>query len=427
MEQPESVYFETYGCAANQNNTELMEGILRQSGLNITSNKEIADILVINTCIVKGPTEKKMERRIKELKKEGKPIIVAGCMSQARTNRLEGEDVYLLGIDHIKDIAKLVKSIYFGDYESEKFLFRRKEKKVMQPKISSNKIIGITQIAQGCVGNCSYCVTKLAKKDLFSFPKSKIIRSIKDDLNHCREVWITSQDNAAYGLDKGERTLPELLEEILKIKGKYRVRLGMSNPDNILPILDRLIDVYRDKRMYKFLHIPVQSGSNRILKRMNRKYETEDFFKIVNRFRKEFPQISIATDLIAGYPGETGEDFEKSLNLINKLQPEILNVSRYWGRKGTRAAREKQIPHKIRKERAKKLMKTFKDKLKKNHKEEAGKEYEVLVNEKKKKKFLARTNNYKLVKIETNKEILGNFINVKIIGARRNHLVGRIV
>jgi len=363
MEEPKFIYFETYGCTANQNNTEIMKGLVRQAGLEITNNPDIADILVINTCIVKGPTEKKIERRISDLikiNKSNKPIIIAGCMPEVRADRLQKKNLYLLGTHHAKDITKLIRKVIDNRYEQEEFLALKNEEKICQPKIPQKRKIGITQISEGCLGSCTFCITKFAKGRLFSYSQEKIIRNIQQDLNAgCKEIWITSQDNSSYGIDFGKRKLPELMKEILKLKGRFKIRLGMMNPENVLPILPELTEIYQDKKMKKFLHLPAQSGSNKILKLMNRKYTIEDFLKIIEKFRKEIPELILSTDIIVGFPGESEKDFNQTINLLKKIKPEVLNLSRYWQMKGTKAANMKQILPEISKQRAKKLIEIY--------------------------------------------------------------------
>jgi MiaB-like tRNA modifying enzyme len=360
--EPKFIYFESYGCCANQNNAEIMKGLVRQTGLELTSNPDIADLLVLNTCIVKEPTEKKIERRISDLRKLNKPIIIAGCMPEVRQEKLREKNLYLLGAHHIKDITKLIRKIYEGKYDEEEFLSLKYEEKLCLPKISSRKEIGITQILEGCLGNCSFCLVKLTKHKLFSYPEEKILENIERDLKSgAKEIWLTSQDNASYGLDEGKRLLPTLMKKFLNLRGRFKIRLGMMNPENVLPILPQLIKIYKHEKMKPFLHLPLQSGSDKILKKMNRRYKASDFLFIVEKFRKEIPDLFLSTDIIVGFPGETEEDFEKSLEIIRKIRPQQLNLSRYWAMKGTDAAEMKQVSIETAKSRARKLMQVYRE------------------------------------------------------------------
>lgn len=363
MQEPKFIYFETYGCTANQNNTEIMKGLVLQSGLELTNNLEIADLLVINTCIVKEPTEKKIERRISDLRKQypKKPIIIAGCMPEVRADRLQQDNLYLLGTHHIKDICKLIRKIYEEKYNEEEFLLEKNEEKLCLSKISSKKKVGITQISEGCLGNCNFCIVKLAKHKLFSYPQEKIIENIKNDLKSgAKEIWITSQDNANYGFENGKQKLPQLMKKILELKGNFQVRIGMMNPANVFPILDELIEIYKHKKIKKFLHLPLQSGSDSVLKKMNRKYKVQDFVFIVDKFRKEIPDLELWTDIIVGFPEETEKDFQETLKIIKKIKPQQLNLSRYWAIKGTEAATLQQLKPEIIKKRIKKLVEVYK-------------------------------------------------------------------
>ena len=416
---------ESYGCSANQNNSEILRGKLVEAGLELTENPEIADILILNTCIVKGPTENRMKGRIIELEKLNKPLIITGCMPEVR--KLGGKNIFLLGINHITEINKLIRRILENKYKEKEFLAINKEIKLNCSKINQNKLIGITQISEGCLGNCNFCITKLVKKDLFSYPEEKIIENIKSDLSRgCKEIWITSQDNAAYGLDSGTN-LPNLLKKILNLDSSFKLRLGMMNPNNVFPILDKLIEIYKNKKMYKFLHIPIQSGSNKILKLMNRKYKIQDFLKIISKFRKEIPGITISTDIISGYPSESEENHQETCRLIRKTNPDVFNLTRFWAMPGTLAAREKQIESRIARKRTLEIQKLhLKSALEENKKLE-GKEIEVFVNEQQGTSCFSRTDSYKIVILKSEKNILGKIIKVKIKQAFPHYLLGEII
>ncbi|MFH1500409.1 MAG: tRNA (N(6)-L-threonylcarbamoyladenosine(37)-C(2))-methylthiotransferase [archaeon] len=420
------IYIETYGCSANQNNTEILLGQLKSAGLEITSNEKIADLLIINTCIVKGPTENKIKRRISDLQKLGKPLIVAGCMPSVR--KLHGTNTYPLGIDHTKSILNLIRDISVGRYSEKKYLSKRHEEKLCMPKISYRKKIGITQISEGCLGNCNYCLTKLVKGSLFSYSEEKILKNIQSDVKSgCKEIWITSQDNAAYGLDSGKNQLVHLLKKILEIKGKFKLRLGMMNPNNILPILDELVEIYKHEKMYKFLHLPIQSGSDKILKSMNRQYKVKDFLKIVEKFKSEFPSMTLATDVIVAYPSETEEDFTKSLNLIKRVCPDIINISKYWPMKKTKAAELAQVDVKIAKKRALETQKLHLKIALENNQKLINTEKKALVNEQEGSNCLARTSDYKLVVIKSKEVLLGKTVTVKIISTRSHYLIAKLI
>ena len=421
------IYLETYGCSANLNNAEIIRGLITQAGLDLVTNEKLAELIILNTCIVKSPTENKIKSRIIELEKLNKPIIITGCMPDVRFRELQRKNIYLLSNKNIKQICNLIKSIQDSSYNQNKFLIQRAETKLNLAKINENKKIGITQISEGCLGECNYCITRFAKGKLFSYSQEDIIKNIEQDIkNGCKEIWITSQDNASYGLDDKNYKLPDLLKRILEIEGKFRIRLGMMNPNNILPILSTLIEIYQDNKMYKYLHIPIQSASNKILKSMNRFYKKEDFLKIVKEFKSKIPEISIATDVIVGYPGETEKDFIETYKLIESIQPDQLNVNRYWAIKGTKAALEKQTSSEISKKRAEKLMKLYSRSIRESNKRLLNSIQKSLVYDHFNNHYLARTQNYKLVTFKSEKNLLGKIVNLKIIKTEQNHLVGAI-
>ncbi|MBU0536072.1 MAG: tRNA (N(6)-L-threonylcarbamoyladenosine(37)-C(2))-methylthiotransferase [Nanoarchaeota archaeon] len=412
-----NIYIENYGCSANRSNAEIMAGLLEKAGCIMVSDEKNADLIIINTCIVKGPTENNALKRIKAVQDSGKPLIVSGCMPEAEQDILKdaAPDAVLVGPQHIRDIAKAVDILVNGKKHRD-FVGEQHEIKLCLPKHRYNPVIDIVQISEGCDGACTYCITRLAKGKLFSYPAEKIIAEIRSALdNGCKEIWLTSQDLASY-----EHGLPDLLEDIGQLPGKFFVRLGMMNPDKVLPMLDELIDVFKSKKIFKFIHIPVQSGNDEILKKMNRRYSVDDFRKIVSKFRKAFPKITIATDIICGFPGETDAQFQDSLDLIKEIKPEVLNRSRFWPRPGTPAEKMKdQVHGRITKQRSQELEKVHIELAEKKNKKLIGWEGKVLVDEKGKKgtgTFVARNEFYRPVVIKPGKKKinLGDFIDVKI-------------
>lgn len=426
------VYFETYGCTANQNSSEIMKGLVRQAGLNLTENFDFSELIIINSCIVKTPTQEKIRRKIQDiLEKTDKKIILAGCFSRFAKDIFQeylGTRFFLLDTSQIKNIAELIKDISTNSYYSDKYLKQRNETKILAPKIPQNKIIGINQISEGCSGECSYCIVRSAKGKLFSYPKDKILESIQNDVNSgCREIWITSQDNASYGNENNIFLLPELLKKILEIPGKFQVRVGMMNPNNVLKILPELIEIYKSPKMFKFLHLPIQSGSNKILKEMNRKYSREDILKIISEFKKEIPDITISTDIIVGYPTETDEDWKQTIELIKEIKPEILNRSNFCSIQGTRAEKLQVLEPEIINSRATELMKLHLEICKKNQEDYLNKELQVLVDEKGfENTWLGRTNNYKLVAVQSKEKLFGKQVKVKIKKTSPHYLVGEV-
>lgn len=426
----------TYGCTANQNNSEILVGLLTQSGYQLTNNPKIADILIINTCIVKQKTENKIKRKIQDLAKlySKKLLIITGCMPETDTKSIKqlAPNSIQLGTHHFKDIIKLIKNFNekkLTDKRQESYLDYRNEEKLLTPKLPFNKLISITQISEGCLGNCTYCKARLAKGKLFSYDIDKIVKSVENDLsNAAKEVWLTSQDLASYGLDKHNKSqLPELLKKILNLKHNFKLRLGMMNPNCLYPILDELINIYKNKKMYKFLHIPIQSASNKILEDMNRKYKIEQAEQIINKFKQEIPDITIATDIITGYPTESSEDYLKNLQFINKYKPDVLNLSKFSSHKDTQASKLKPFPINIINKRTSELMKVHRETAYNNKKRFINKTLKAFVNKKLEEGlYEARDDNYNIVLIESKENILGKNLKVKINQIGVHHMLGEM-
>jgi len=448
------IYIQTFGCTANQNNSEILAGILKSAGYEITNNQDIADIIILNTCIVKQKTEDKIKRKIQDLKKQkNKLIIITGCMPETDAKVIQqlNNKAILLGTHHMRDISNLIKDYQDNKLKDKKYLDYQREEKLNLPKLPINKLISICQISEGCLGNCSYCKTKLAKGKLFSYSEQDIIKTIESDLKQgAKEVWITSQDNANYGLDQfslsyqnksvhksrlslpmqkryqnGKQKLPELLKKILNLNHKFKLRLGMMDPNNIIPILDELIEIYKYPKMYKFLHIPIQSASNKILKHMNRLYTIEQAEQIIKKFKQEIPNITISTDIIVGYPTETKQDHKQNLDFIKKIKPDVFNLSKFSSHKQTSAGKLKPLLIKTIHKRAKELMDEHRKTALQNKKKFLNKTIKVFVNKKiSENLFEARDENYNIVLINSKDNLLGKNIKVKIKNIGVHHIIG---
>ncbi|MEM7819275.1 MAG: tRNA (N(6)-L-threonylcarbamoyladenosine(37)-C(2))-methylthiotransferase [Candidatus Aenigmatarchaeota archaeon] len=425
-----NIYIETYGCSNNIAESQIMAGLLTRSGFSVINDIENADIIIVNTCSVKSTTEQKILYRIKHLREKypKKKMIITGCMPESEYDIVKSfvPNASFVGTHHITYIAKAVKS----EMENKhiELLGKIKKEKLCLPKIRENNAIDIVPISSGCSSYCSYCSTKLAKGDLFSYSGEKIIEEIKiAKSDGCKEFWLTSQDCGCYGLDKNTN-ITELLKNIIKnVSGKYFLRIGMMNPQNIMKFIPELIDVFKDEHVFKFIHLPVQSGSDKILKLMNRGYTINDFKHIINEFRKEIPEITLWTDIIVGFPSEDEEDFNKSVELIKEIKPDFVNISTFGPRPGTKAAKMKQILTNIKKERTRILTKIVdKISLEKN-KKWVGWKGEVIIDEYKKerKNFIARNFAYKPIVLHGNFKI-GDFVNAKIISASKTYLVGEV-
>ena len=414
------VYLEVYGCTANKSDLCLVKSELKKNGHKIVSNAENADVIVILTCTVIDTTEQRMLSRLRFFKKSNKKIIVSGCMASAQKDQVKTilPDSILLPpkfIYHINDVL------------NENFdKFKNREKTEFAK--TYDEFAAPIMIAEGCMLSCSYCITSIARGKLRSYPMDGIIKDVKSALDQgCKEIQLTAQDTASYGLDSGYE-LGELLEKVCDFQDDFFVRVGMMNPFTAMKNDNSIIKAYKNPKIYKFLHLPVQSGDNIILEKMNRKYTVEDFLSIVKKFRNEFPEITISTDIIVGFPTETDNQFLHSVDLLKKVEPDITNITRFSARPNTAAKKlNGRVPTEIVKQRSVVLTDICKKISKKKNKKLVGKNFKVLVTKTREDKtHTGRTENYKPVLIREDVKI-GDIVDMKITGASSTHLYGKLI
>jgi MiaB-like tRNA modifying enzyme len=415
-----NVYLEVYGCTANKSDASLILGLLKEKRHEIVKKIDDADVLIILTCTVIGTTEQRMLSRLRAFKKTGKKVVVAGCMTSVQSELVKSivPDAKLLPPQYSHHIIDLLEGKRVSFIAKNKTRFSKYFDELAAP-------IGI---AEGCMFSCSYCITSLARGKLKSYPINEITEDVCSALKQgCKEIQLTAQDTGSYGLDSGHN-LGELLSSICKIKGEYRIRVGMMNPYTAMKNIDSIIRAYDNPKIYKFAHLPVQSGDNDILRKMNRKYTVDDFLEITKRFRKKYPDITISTDVIVGFPTETDEQFNRTIDLIKDVNPDIVNITRYSARPGTKAkALKGRIKTDVAKERSKILAELCGNISKENNQILIGRKYNVLIAEKgKRNTFVGITENYKHVVIKENVNI-GEKKRVEITDATVTHLVGNLI
>jgi len=421
------IYFQTHGCSTNQSESEVMMGLLKKANFNIVKEPEQADILTINICTVKG--EETAIREIRKLHESfpAKKLIVAGCITKTilKQARQIKEDISFISTHNIKSIVDVVEEV-INDNNLEA-TGQDEYKKINLPKIRKNPAIGIIPILNGCANYCTYCSVKYVKGKLLSYQENDIRREALRCIDEgCKELWVTSQDNAAYMLEKEEISkLPALLNELINIDGKFLIRVGMMNPYHLLDILPQTIEVFKSNKIFKFLHVPVQSGNNEILKLMKRNYTIDDFKEIINKFRKDIPNLTVSTDIIVGFPTETEQQFNDSLNLVKEISPDVLNISRFQSRPGTEAAKlQNHIDGGTTKERSRILTDIFTNISRINNEKWLNWQGEVLIDEKgKQDTWIGRNLAYKPVIVRGNVK-LGDFVKVRIESATPYDLRG---
>ncbi len=404
------VYIETYGCALNRGDSAIMATVLSERGHEITENLNEAQVAIINTCAVRLETEERMKQRIRELRRTGKRLVVAGCLAGAlpATVSALAPEASILGPQAVERIAEVVES-------PERQVILEGTKAVKVPRVFEGKIF-IVPIADGCAGECSFCITKLARRKLRSYPMREIVEAVKEAVaKGAVEVELTAQDTAAYGLDLGgEVRLPDLVEEVAEIEGNFMVRVGMMTPEQAMSTVDGLVEALNMEKVYKFVHLPVQSGSDKVLKLMNRKYTIDEYKRLVKELRSKVPGLSVATDIIVGHPGEDEEDFQQTLDLMKELRFERIHLAMYSIRPNTVSAGLPQVPDSVKKERMKTAMGLYESIAYDIHSEYVGKTVEVLTTELGRKgSVIGRLRNYIPVVVK-NESSLGNWVKVVI-------------
>jgi MiaB-like tRNA modifying enzyme len=394
-----TIWFEGYGCTANQGETIEMRDHANQLGHEIASNSDLAETVVLGTCTVIESTQNKMERRISELMDQGKKVIVSGCMATA--------DAKILGSKFPN--APLVSP---GDIDGLGDLIGRGGCK---PEKLESPLATILPISSGCLGRCTYCATLRARGRVTSRSINDIFFKAQYAIDSgSKELLLTSQDNGAFGADS-ETSLELLLNELSHLDGDFRLRVGMLNPMLVAGRSDSMAKAWGNSRTYKFIHLPIQSGSQKILDSMLRDHTLEDFWEVVETFRKYYPEMMIITDIITGFPGETDDDHQQTIDLLNRLLPDLVNLTRFSPRRGTPAAGYKKVNSNTIKSRSRELTELRKKLGAKSFKRFVGRKTSVLTVENRKKgSTLCRDDNYRPIIVK--KELpLGQSYDVEIV------------
>ena len=407
--------------------SEFIAGCLRSHGYSIASSIEEAEIVIFNTCAVKKPTEDKIISAIKTVPKDRK-IIVTGCLVMVNLNRILGE----VRVDGVigpfpgSAIVDVVREVERGDRPT--ILRNDFKPPLTTPRIPISPIIRVIPIAYGCLGECTYCCEKLAAGRLRSYSIDEVTNAVKEAISEgALEVWLSSHDCGCYGYDIGVN-LGDLLREVVSIGGGFYVRIGMMSPDMAIKIVDELIEAYRSGKVFRFIHIPVQSGDDHVLRLMGRRYTVNDFRWLINKLRKNIPDITIVTDIICGFPGETDDAFENSIKLIKEVEPDFVNVSKFGSRPGTPAAKMRKLPTRIIKERSRIMSRIAIDIAARRNMKWVGWIGNIIVDEEGRDgTVMGRNYTYKPIVVSGGRELIGRIVKVEIVDAVSTHLKGVLI
>ncbi|MFM5882686.1 MULTISPECIES: tRNA (N(6)-L-threonylcarbamoyladenosine(37)-C(2))-methylthiotransferase [Methanobrevibacter] len=422
------VYIESYGCTFNKADGQIIAGNLQENDIDIVGSMEEADVIIVNTCYVKLPTENKVTYRIQKLQNDfpDKKIIVGGCMVEIDPEKLDkvAPNASWIGPHQLNKSAEVVKSTYCGEVVRESGF--SKESKVDVPKVMDDSLIHIIQICEGCLGACTFCCTRFARGPLNSYPIEDIKEEARKAIEQgACEIQLTAQDTAAFGKDSGEK-LSDLIKEVANLDGDFRIRVGMMHPKNILNDVDEIIDAMKHPKVYNFIHLPIQSGSDKVLSDMRRGHSVNQYLDIVSKFKSEIPSLTLAVDIIVGYPTESEEDFNLTVELLEKIKPSLIHLSKYQHRKGAVSSSLPEIPHETMKRRSKFLSEIKSKITEEENKELVNSNQKVLVIEKGSKGgFIAKTNSY--IPVIVDNVSLGTFVDVKITDATATYLKSELL
>lgn len=436
------VYIETMGCQMNKSDTERMLGILSHFDYEETKTQEDADLLIVNTCSIRQLSEDKAFSQLgvwgKWKKHKNIKIGITGCVAQQKARKVFSRAPYVdfvLGTHKIYSLPDVIKRVEAGERvcecEETNLPSTNEEGFPIKRVKSTNAWINITE---GCNNFCTYCIVPYTRGRERSRLPEVIIKEVKDALaDGFKEITLLGQNVDSYGKDFNDKNyrLAQLLKEINSIEGNFRIRFVTSYPTDIT---DELIETARDlDKVCEYFHIPMQSGSSRVLKAMNRRYDRETYAKIVEKVRKMVPDVTITSDFIAGFPGETEEEFVETLTAIDEFELDYSNVAAYSPREKTVAAKwvDKFIPEDVKDERFQRLNKKVQENCLKSNLKYVGREMEVLVENfyehKGKMINTGKTRNFKTVHIPYDKDLTGEFVTVKISGAKTWYLKGEVV
>jgi len=481
------VYLESFGCSASQASAEIMKASIGRLGHEVLdfNTSDQAEIYICNSCTVKYTTEQKILHKLRSMNEKGVEVIVSGCMPEVQLEDIlhANPEAHILGINAISRLGELLSiieqrekqgiigntGIKFGSSELIGFL--------NVPRERSNPNIHICQISQGCSFACSYCIVKSARGELRSFSPEEILQDIRSAVaDGCREIWLTSQDDGQYGMDFNKKItkrgpysdsdsdsdplsdldsssesnsdsyfrnmnvdnnsgielrgvrLPELLRMISATPGDFKVRVGMMNPFSVLPILDDLIDAFDSEKVFKLLHLPIQSASHAVLKKMNRMHKMDAVDIIIEKFRSRFEDFSLFTDIIVGFCDETDENFQETVDWIKKYRPEKVNISRYSPRPHTKAFTFRNLDSRIAVQRSRELHKVCEQVKLESKKETLGWQGKAFVSKYTELgDLLTRTDSYRPVVIKDSKLRPGQSVNIEITSAKPGYFLGRLI
>ena len=438
----------TFGCQMNARDSEKLAGVLEEKGYKEIDDENSADIVIFNTCTVRENANQKLYGHIGQLKSsymqnKNKIIGICGCMMQEKDEVVKIREKYpyvklIFGTHNIDEFSDLIDEILLSNERVIKVYDKSDNIERTLPTKRVYKFKCGINIMFGCNNFCTYCIVPYVRGRERSRDVDSIISEIEKVVRDgVIEVMLLGQNVNSYKgkasnkysfINNDEVTFSELLNEVCKIDGLKRVRFMTSHPKDLS---DNLIEVIKNnKKVCRHIHLPVQSGSNDILERMNRHYTREKYIGVVNKIRNEIEDVAITTDIIVGFPGERDIDFDDTISLIKEIGYDAVFTFEYSKRTGTKAASmENQVPINIVKDRFKILLDVVEKKKKKNTKKYEGRTMDVLVEgiDKEKGKLTGRLSNNYLVHFEGDNNLIGKIVDVKLVKSKGFYFEGELV
>lgn len=437
--EKKNYYIITYGCQMNLHESEKIAGILTANGYVECNDQNDADIIVFNTCCIRENAEERAEGNIgalKQLKKRNKNLIIAvgGCMTQRRAYAEKLHKTFpfvdiIFGTHNLDEFDRLLKRRLETKKSVLEVLDHEGAINEVTPKTRTSFPNAWVNITYGCDNFCSYCIVPYVRGRERSRKPEAILAECEDLIKEgYKEITLLGQNVNSYGKDLDGVTFAQLITDVSAIKGEFRLRFMTNQPKDLNEELVKALSL--SDKVCKTVHLPVQAGSNRILKMMNRKYTREDYFDKINMIRKYIPDISITTDIMVGFPSETEGDFADTVDLVNKVRFAGAFTFIYSPREGTPAAK---MADQVDAETSKRRIMTLIDLQNSINREQSemykGKTVEILCEgfDEKKKKFLGRDTYGRMAYFNGTPDLIGKFVNVRITETGGISLLGEIV
>jgi len=436
------LHIQTYGCQMNQHDSDRIVQVMKDAGYTLTDAAEDADLVLLNTCSVRDKAEQKVYsalgrwRELKE-KKRGEMIIgVGGCVAQQEGEALLRRVAYLdlvFGTHNIHKLPQMVEEVEsLGSRPVEIDFYREPaymEDLHGRPEVHGPK--AFVTIMEGCNKVCSFCVVPYTRGRELSRPSERILGEVRELVRQgVKEVMLLGQNVNSYGkTSAGELSFPELLQRINEITGVERIRFTTSHPQDLSP---ELIEAYVTlEKLCEHLHLPVQSGSDEVLKRMRRGYTREEYLKRIYNLRDRRPDVALSTDIIVGFPGETEKEFEQTLEILREVEYDELFAFHYSPRPHTAAAKmyPNDVPMEVKKSRLKTVLDLQNQISLRKNRAKIGTLEQILVEGRSKlgrEQIMGRTRSNKIVNVKGDEKLVGEMIPVRITAAAANSLLGEL-